>query len=463
MEPSREDVAAMMAAATSFVTEFYEGLPHAPASHVSDGDVPALLEPPGEGPGELGGLLATFRDAAAHAVETAGPGYLAYFPAGGLFSSALAELLANTVNRYTGVSSTAPALVAMEQGVLRWLCAGFGFPEGSGGIVTTGASMATLSALVAARERVLGGPSPAGRIYVTEHTHHCVAKAAHLAGFTPDQVRTVPTSDGLRMDPAAAAEAIAGDRADGHTPFLLVGTAGSTSTGTVDPLAALAEVAGRDGLWFHVDAAYGGGFQLTERGRAKLAGIELADSVTLDPHKTMFLPYGTGVLLVRAVRDLRTAHSADADYLQDLRRDPLLPDYADLGPELTREFRGLRLWLPLHLHGVAAFRSALDEKLDLAEWAHRELLEFAEVPTEPDLTVLTFRVPGGDDDANRRALERINVGRRIFLSSTRIGGRFTPRLCVLSLRTHRPHVEEAVRIVRDAVLSAARGTPAAAP
>jgi len=278
-----------------------------------------------------------------------------------------------------------------------------------------------------------------------------VAKAARIAGFTSAQVRVVPVDEDLRMDLAAAEALIADDRERGLKPFFLVGTAGSTSTGTVDRLDALGVLAAREDLWFHVDGAYGGSFQLTDRGRTILHGVHRADSITLDPHKSLFLPYGTGLLLVRDEARLRAAHAADGHYLQDLDREHDLPDYGDLGPELTREYRGLRLWLPLHLHGVAAFRAELDEKLDLAALVHRELSadRNLEVPLVPDLTVTVFRSPFGDA-TTERLLERINGTRRIFLSSTRLDGKHTLRLCVLSHRTHRAHVEEALDIVRRA-------------
>ncbi|MFG1960479.1 pyridoxal phosphate-dependent decarboxylase family protein [Nonomuraea sp. NPDC049028] len=228
-------------------------------------------------------------------MDTAGPGYLAYFPAGGLVTAALAELLALTVNHFTGVAQVAPALVAMEHGVLTWFCDRFGLPEGSGGLVTTGASVATLSALLAARHAhahgdggsVNGNAHGDGVLYVTEHTHYCVAKAARIAGLPAERIRIVPATADLRMDVSSAATMIAADRAAGLRPFLLVGTAGSTSSGTIDPLVQLGELAREEGLWFHVDAAYGGGFQLTERGRDRLAGIEAADSIALDPHKSV--------------------------------------------------------------------------------------------------------------------------------------------------------------------------------
>jgi glutamate/tyrosine decarboxylase-like PLP-dependent enzyme len=219
----------------------------------------------------------------------------------------------------------------------------------------------------------------------------------------------------------------------------------------VDPLPGLAEVAAREDLWFHVDGAYGAPFQLTERGRARLAGIDRADSIALDPHKSMFLPYGTGVLLVRDPGPLRSAHAAGGDYLQDIDAVDGLPDYAALGPELTREYRGLRLWLPLQLHGTAAFRRALDEKLDLAGWIHRELAGTPglEMGWVPDLTVIGFRPR--DTSASRELLARINSSGRIFLSSANVGGRHTLRLCLQSFRSHQEQASEAVEIIRAAL------------
>ncbi|SDM64612.1 pyridoxal phosphate-dependent decarboxylase family protein [Allokutzneria albata] len=447
LDPDRDELAGMMASARDLAADFLEGLPSAPASTVRPAAEP--FDPPGEAPGKFAELLEVFRAAAGNAVETAGPGYLAYFPAGGLVSSALGEFLSLLVNRFAGVGSLAPDLVAMEDSVVQWLCREFALPDSAGGFITTGGSLATLSAVVAARHNRLGDRHSTGTIYVTEHTHLCVAKAARIAGLHPDQLRVVPVTEDHRMDPDAAEAMIAAD----PDPFLLVGTAGSTSTGTIDPLDALAGIAERHGMWFHVDGAYGGGFQLTERGRAKLRGIERADSIALDPHKTMFLSYGTGVLLVRDQQTLRAAHTVDATYLQDLQRDPWPPDYCDFGPELTREFRGLRMWLPLHLHGVAAFRRALDQKLDLAGHVHRELTELSEVdvPVLPDLTVNVFRLREGGDEENRRLLERINATERVFLSSTRLRGDYLLRLCVLSHRTDPDRVTEALSIVRSLV------------
>jgi aromatic-L-amino-acid decarboxylase len=294
-----------------------------------------------------------------------------------------------------------------------------------------------------------------GTMYLSDHTHASVSKAAVLAGFPHRNLRAVPTAPDLAMDVQALAEMVQKDRADGLRPFLVVASAGTTNTGVVDPIRAVVQVAREEGLWVHVDGAYGGFFQLTERGRRLFDGIEASDSITLDPHKGMFLPYGTGSLLVRDRRQLREAHRVGAEYLQDLAAEADIPNFADYSPELSRDFRGLRVWLPLQLHGVGAFREALDEKLDLTRFLEGELRATPgfELPWRADLTVVPFRYrPGSGDpeDFNRRLLERINASRRVFLSSTMIDGRFVLRACIVSFRTHRDRVEEAVQIIRTA-------------
>ncbi|WP_197371784.1 pyridoxal phosphate-dependent decarboxylase family protein [Streptomyces clavuligerus] len=326
------------------------------------------------------------------------------------------------------------------------------------GLITTGASMAALSAVTAARERHLGDDLRSGTAYVAEHTHPAMVKAARVAGVLPDRVRRVPVTGDLHMDVDAVREAVGRDRARGLRPFLLVGTAGTTDTGAVDPLRPLADLARRNGMWFHIDAAYGGFFILTERGRARLRGVERADSIGLDPHKSLFLPFGTGILLVRDAGTLRAPFACDADCLLDVRDGGGLTDYADYGPELTREFRGLRLWLPLHLHGLGAFRDALDEKLTLAAYAYGRLSTEPLVGTvyPPELSTVAFHIRGLDDTGHTRLLRGVNEQGRIQLSSTRVLGRVALRLCVMSHRTHREHVEEALDIILDAAGPGAR-------
>lgn len=452
LEPDRAALDTLGQASLRFIADYLDRLPDEPVNNPADARavVGELLAPPPEQPGDLDALLRRLDHAAAYGLNPASGGYLAYFPANGLPSSALAEAIAQILNRFTGFAALAPGLIAMEHSVIRWFADLFGLPAQAGGLVVSGGSLATLPAVVAARD---AHDARDGVIYVGEYAHYCVAKSAHLAGFRAEQVRVVPSSPDQRMDAAEAARLIAADRAAGRRPFLLVATAGATSTGLVDPLGALAEVARREDLWFHVDGAYGAPFQLTSRGRSLLAGIEQADSIVLDPHKSLFLPYGTGIVLVRDESTLRAAHTAGGDYLQDIEDGLGLPDYANLGPELTREWRGLRLWLPLHLHGVAAFRDALDEKLDLARWTYEQLAAEPrlELPWRPDLTVLEFRLRGRDASANERLLQRINASQRVFVSSTRIGGQYTLRMCPQGLRTHAAHVRTAVELIRAAL------------
>ncbi|MEJ3657983.1 aminotransferase class V-fold PLP-dependent enzyme [Actinomycetes bacterium KLBMP 9759] len=433
--------------------EFLGNIENAPADGRRAVDVEPLRAPPGSAPAPLTELLRIVRSAAELAVETAGPRYFGFIPGGGLPSSAVGELVSRILNRYTGLSDLAPGLVALEDGVLRWLASVFRLPAGANGLLTTGGSQAALTAVVSARERHLaGGDLSRARIYLSEQAHRSMSKAARIAGLPRSAVRVIPTVDGRRIDPGAVRTAVEQDRRAGLVPFLLVGTAGTTNAGAVDPLEELSRIASEQRIWFHVDACYGGFFQLTDRGRRCLTGIERADSISLDPHKSLFLPYGTGALLVRDPAALTAAFDDDGGtYLQDLA-DTALPDYAHLGSELTREHRGLRIWLPLHLHGVDAFRSALDEKLDLARHAHRRLAELPglDMVEPPELSTTVFRVIGGDA-ANREALKRINASGRVFCSSTELDGKLTLRLCVLSHRTHRAHLDEALEIIAAAI------------
>jgi len=399
--------------------------------------------------------------------NTAGPGYLAYIPGGGLFHSALADFIAGSVNRYVGVWLPAPGLVQLEVNVIRWFCDLLGLPAGAGGILTTGGSLANFTAVVTARRDRLPEDFLRGTLYASDQVHHSVTKAASLAGFPVRRVRRIACDDRFRIDLQDLQRAIDTDRDAGLEPFLVVGSAGTTNTGAIDDLRALAEVARRERMWFHIDAAYGGFFALTDRGRQRMAGLEEADSLSLDPHKGLFLPYGTGCLLVRDVDALRRAHSAFADYMPTFQDDGDLVDFCEISPELSRGFRGLRVWLPLKMHGIGVFREALDEKLDLTAWVASELeqIDEIEIVAAPQLSVVAFRwrpspVEGEAlNDLNRTLLERINARRRVYLTGTLLGDRFVLRICILSFRTHRERVEQALDDLRSAMreIAAAEG------
>jgi glutamate/tyrosine decarboxylase-like PLP-dependent enzyme len=260
------------------------------------------------------------------------------------------------------------------------------------------------------------------------------------------------------MRPDALAEAIALDRRQGLRPWLVVAAAGTTDTGAVDPLDAIASVAEREHCWFHVDAAYGGFFLLTEHGRQALKGIERSQSVVLDPHKGLFLPYGAGIVLVREAKLLAAAHGYSGHYMQDATREPGEVSPADLSPEQSKHFRAVRMWLPLTLLGTAPFQAALDEKLLLARYFYQEIHTLGfEVGPPPDLSIVTYRwVPPGADleranQINQAIVDGARRDGRVFLSSTMLDGRFTLRLAVLAFRTHRRSIDLALRVLREQV------------
>ena len=365
---------------------------------------------------------------------TTSPRFMAYIPGGGLFHSALGDMLAAASNKYSGFASASPGAVRIENACAAWLAEVIGYPAQAGGTLTSGGSVANLTAIVAAREArdADGG----GAVYMTRFAHYCIDKALHIAGRGRSPKRLIDTDDRHRMSLAALEQALETDRRDGVRPWLVVASAGTVDTGAIDPLRDIADLCRRYGAWLHVDGAYGGLFALCEEGRDLLDGISEADSVALDPHKTLFLPYGTGAALVRDGKHLLDAFSASADYIRPLGESEVGPSPADLSTELTRHFRALRLWLPLQIAGVAAFRAAQSEKLALARYFHARLSEVDgfEAGPVPDLSVVAFRYlpESGDPDAfNERLITHIQEEGRVMLSGTRIGGQYYLRCAIL--------------------------------
>ena len=464
LEVQGEDLRRMIDEAARRIVEHIAGLPRAKSDLRDPAAFARSLREPMPETGEPYSKLLDhlFDVVIPRSFLTPGPGYLAYIPGGGLPESAIADLIADATNRYVGVFAAAPGLAQIESNVVGWFCGIVGYGGGSGGILTTGGSLSNFSAIVAARRERLPEDFLRGTIYVSDQTHHSIQKAALLAGFPEANVREIPTDGEFRIRVDALEARIAEDRSAGWSPFLLVGNAGTTNTGAIDDLSALADVAERERLWYHVDAAYGGFFALTERGRRRLAGIERSDSSALDPHKALFLPYGTGALLVRDRETLRRSHALSADYLPQMQQDPELADFTLLSPELSRDWRGLRVWLPFKLHGVAAFRRALDEKLDLAEWAAAELAKMPEIEmlARPQLSTLAFRVVrGGLDEAatnalNERIMAGVNARGRVHLTGTKLRGRFAIRISVLSFRTHLDRMREGMEDLRASIAEA---------
>lgn len=454
LELSSESLQKALDLACRFVREEIDSLEQQPSADVLGAEELArtFVEPLPENPQSLETVLARLRPAIRKTFNTAGPGYLAFIPGGGIMSAAIADFIATSTNRYVGVRPPAPALAQIEETAIAWLASIMGYPKTAGGILTSGGSLSTLSAIVAARETKLPDDFSKGTIYFSDETHYCVPKAARIAGLRDFQVRRVGVDERRRIDLKAMALAVEGDRMKGLKPFMLIANVGTTNTGAIDDIPRLLSIGRTHSMWVHADAAYGGFFRLAGAGPSLMPEIEECDSITLDPHKGMFLPYGTGCLLVRDPESLRRAHSMDAEYLHDVRAQDSV-NFSDLSPELSRDFRGLRLWLPLVLHGVNAFKEAIEEKLTLTRWAYDQLKDDSrfEILDEPQLSVVAFRLKGEGPDADRRNEDlqrRVNARGRVFLSSTRLDGRYVIRLCVLSFRTHMDRVRDAVEAIQ---------------
>jgi aromatic-L-amino-acid decarboxylase len=420
----------------------------------------AMREPAPEQAAALEPLLdSLFRDWVPRSFTAPSPGYFAFVPGGGTFPAALADFITNTTNRYTGVWQAAPALVQLEANALDWLREWMDFPSEARGLFTSGGSMATFNAIVCARERYLGAEIRRGVLYTSDQAHHSVLKSAKLAGIMPDRVRAIESDERYRLRVDRLEAQIAADRRAGLTPFAIVSSAGTTNTGAVDPLEAIADLSAAETIWHHIDGAYGAFFYLCDQMRATLRGLPRADSLTLDPHKGMFLPYGTGALLVRDGAALRAAHEATAAYLPAMPHPQDFYDPSQHGPELSRGFPGLRVWLSVKLFGTAAFRSAIAEKrtLTLDAAARVAALPGIVIDAEPELSLFAFHLtwPGAsraDEDAATRALMDETTARgRVMVTGCTAHGRYLGRVCVLSFRTHQAQIDALVEDMAAAI------------
>ena len=413
-------------------------------------------EPAPETPKSVEKLIERFGAAVRKTFNTASPSYLAFIPGGGIYPCTLAQYLAMSVNRFTGMWNAAPALVEMDRAAMHWIRDFIHLPKNFDGIFTSGGSLSNLIAIITARRTRLPENFFKGVIYLSREAHYCVPKAALLAGFPESNLRYIDVDEGLAMRVDSLRSSIESDLQKGLTPFMVVATPGTTNTGAIDPVVEIGEVCQQQKIWLHLDAAYGGFFRALNDGRVRLPGFELADSIVLDPHKGLFMPYGSGCLLMHEPDLLRQAHQLTAEYMQDLSPPAEgAVNFADVSPELTREFRGFRVWFAFQLYGVNVFRQQLQEKWNLAQWAYQELSELqgCQCFQTPQLSVVAFRfLPGRGDpcEFNRKLIERIRQTGKVFLTSTTIQGKFMLRLAILSFRTRPETVARALLEIRNA-------------
>src|SRR5258706_3881288 len=460
LEPSAPEREAVRSQVVDYSEDFLNNIESLNAFNISDDKGVGLLDSPiaetGMGIGAAIELLAQNVDTPG--LNPASGGHLAYMPGGGIYYAALGDYLADVFNRYAGIFYAGPGAVRMENMLIRWMNDLVGYGGEAGGNLTTSGSLANLIAIVTARDarNIRSADIPRSVIYLTRQTHHSVDKAIRVAGLGECIIRYIPVDERYRMTVSGLSRQIDADKSAGLNPFLVVASAGTTDVGAIDPLVEIGKISKDNGLWYHIDAAYGGFFVLTEEGRSKLRGLELSDSVIIDPHKGLFLPYGLGVVLVKNVEDLSRSYSFDAHYMQDAFAGTGELSPAELSPELTKHFRGLRLWLPLKLHGVAPFRACLEEKLLLAKYFHAEVQKIRfETQIEPELSIVTYRWLPKSGDANifnKRLLDAVVADGRVFISSTMLDGEFTLRFACLAFRTHLKTVDILLGVLRDKVL-----------
>ncbi len=331
----------------------------------------------------------------------------------------------------------------------------FGFPKSAVGNLTSGGSIANLIALTAARDKfkIKNEKIPRSIIYLSPQAHHCIHKALRIIGLEDIKISILELDEFYKIDTLKLEEKIQNDIQNGLNPFMIVATAGTTDTGAIDPLETIGKIAKNNNLWYHIDGAYGGFFILSETKKHLFKGIELADSLVIDPHKGLFLPYGIGAVLVKDKEAVFHSHHYTADYMQDANSiDNLQINPSDVSPELTKHFRGLRMWLPLQIHGLKPFIASFEEKLLLTTYFRNQLTERGfKVGPQPDLTISYFWYPSTNIDENtfnEKLVEFIHKNGDVFLSTTKIKGKFVIRMAILSIRTKKATIDKAVKMLQ---------------
>jgi glutamate/tyrosine decarboxylase-like PLP-dependent enzyme len=422
-----------------------------------------LRQPPPEEGSDLAQVLAEFdAKVAPYAMRVNHPRFLAFIPGAPTVPSLLGDWLCAGANFFAGVWLEAAGPTEVELIVLDWFKQFLGYPATAHGILTSGGSEATLTALVVARERLSFDERARAVLYMTEHRHWSADRAARVIGLRPEQVHALPAADDFRLGPQELEKAVARDRAAGLLPWAVVANAGATNTGTIDPLGALADVCAAERLWLHVDAAYGWPAVLTEEGREALAGIGRADSLTLDPHKWFGQTFEAGCVLVRDGRRLTETFALRPEYMKDVEPGADEVNFADCGLALTRRFRALKVWFSVKVLGVGWFRALVTRCCRLADYG-QALLEregVFEILSPRQLSIVGFRyVPRGWpasasreeelDRLNMALLDELRATGRAFLSSTRLRGRVALRFCFVNWRTTAADVELIVRLLRE--------------
>ena len=446
LELAPERMIELAALASRLIVERLERLPDEPAWRGgSRAELEALMReaPPEEGRPAEEVLERAARDILPVAGRVDHPRFFAFVPSSATWPGVLADYMAAGHNIFQGTWLGASGPSQLEVVVLDWFRIWLGYPDTAGGLFTSGGSAASLDAFVAAREAAGAPERPT--VYMSDQSHTALSRAATIVGVRPERVRKVGSDGFFRLDIEELARMVAEDRAAGLTPIAVCANAGTTNTGAVDPIQAMADFCEAQGIWLHVDAAYGGFAVLTEEGRRLFRGLERADSIAMDAHKWLFQPFEAGCLMVKDVRRLEAAFSVRPEYLQDTDWGSEHPNFGDRGLQLSRSFRALKVWMSIQVFGMAAFRRAVASGIDLARRAEEYVRasDVLQIANPASLGIVCFRVNPRAHELDDARLEQVNEGVQArvidagiaMMSSTRLRGLYSLRLCILNHNT----------------------------
>ncbi|SHG56019.1 pyridoxal phosphate-dependent decarboxylase family protein [Winogradskyella jejuensis] len=381
------------------------------------------------------------------------PKSYAFVPGPSNYVSVMADTLATGFNTFSGGWNASPAASELEIVTINWLLKMFGLPpKKGGGLFTSGGSVANLTALVTARNKMCGEDFSKARIYLSDQAHSSNVKAIRIMGLKKEQIRIIPTDSEYRFSVNKLKNAIARDRLEGYVPFCVIASAGTTNTGTVDPLQEIAIICKEEKIWFHIDAAYGGAAILSQQGKKLLKGIQKADSITVDPHKWFYQPYEMGCLLVRDHSWLKNTFIEKPEYLRDIEGNESEINFYDMGMQLTRRFRALKLFMSIKTFGLDAFAKAITYNIELAEIVERLLRESSrwEVISSASLAIINFRYNPISlelsekeiDELNQHIASKVTESREAILATTILNGQVVLRMCLINPRTTIDDVKE---------------------
>ena len=388
--------------------------------------------------------------------ETCHPRFLGFVPGTASCYSWLGDIMTSAYNRHAGSLANFPQGCQIESDLIRWLCDKAGFPDTAGGLFVSGGSMANLTALTIARDRLPEHDWHRGTAYVSEQTHSSVAKGLHIIGIPSDRIRCIPTGRHFQMSSALLEQAITEDLEQGLLPFAVIASAGTTNTGSIDPFSETAAICRRYHLWMHVDGSFGASVLLSGR-KGLLKGIELADSLSWDAHKWLFQTYGCGMVLVRDRADMVNSFHAHPEYLKDIDADEEYMNPWNIGPELTRPARGIKLWLTLQTMGSDAVASGIEHGFELAEYAEQLLRRYPEIEivSPAQLAVINFRFNPGRLTEEEKDSLNLQISRQIISSgyagvfTTELNGKKVLRLCTIHPETTKEDIRNTIFLLKE--------------